>query len=106
MEWRDIGSHLRRQHGDARIKVELKPPDWWIRADLPFNKRLYTKGVRVRIKAIKEEGSARFLHGLTGTVIRPHDSGMGWVWIELDSNDRTAQRLWPIAVDRLEEISS
>ena len=61
-------------------------------------------GKRVQIEAIKPHGSARLLHGLTGTVIALHPIASGWVKVELDENSRTPHRDWSVAVDRLVEI--
>jgi hypothetical protein len=61
-------------------------------------------GKRVQIEAIKPHGSARLLHGLTGTVVALHPIASGWVKVELDENSRTPHREWSVAVDRLVEI--
>jgi hypothetical protein len=58
-------------------------------------------GKRVQIQAIKTLGSARLLHGLTGTVVALHPIASGWVKLELDENSRTPHRDWSVAVDRL-----
>jgi hypothetical protein len=61
-------------------------------------------GKRVQIEAIKPHGSARLLHGLTGTVVALHPIASGWVKVELDENSRTPHLEWSVAVDRLIEI--
>jgi hypothetical protein len=58
-------------------------------------------GKRVQIRAIKNEGSARVLNGLTGIVTATHPIATGWCLIDLDMNHRTVHRSWSIAVDRL-----
>jgi hypothetical protein len=62
---------------------------------------VWAPGARVRIRASKLQGSARLLHGLTGTVIGPHPIATGWVKIVLDPNPVTPYGEWPVASDRL-----
>jgi hypothetical protein len=57
--------------------------------------------MRVQIRAIKEQGSARLLNGLTGTVIGLHPIAFGWVKLDLDPNSITPHRQWSVAIDRL-----
>jgi hypothetical protein len=61
----------------------------------------WAPGTRIRIRAFKLEGSARLLHGLTGTVIGPHPIASGWVKVVLDPNSVTPYSEWPVASDRL-----
>jgi hypothetical protein len=63
-------------------------------------------GKRVQIQAVKELGSARFLNGLTGTVVAIHPIASGWVKLDLDENTRTPHRDWSVAADRLILIDS
>jgi hypothetical protein len=58
-------------------------------------------GKRVKIRAVKAHGSARFLDGLMGTVVGLHPIARGWVKLDLDQNSRTPHRDWSVAVDRL-----
>ena len=58
-------------------------------------------GKRVRIRAMKMEGSARVLDGLTAAAISLHPFALNWVVIELDPNPITPHRKWSIAADRL-----
>src|SRR3954453_3007087 len=58
-------------------------------------------GKRVRIRAVRDVGSARFLDGLTGTVVAAHPIAFGWVKLDLDENPRTPHRNWSVAADRL-----
>jgi hypothetical protein len=58
-------------------------------------------GKKVRIRAIKPEGSARILDGLTATAVCSHPFAVNWVMIDLDPNPITPHRRWSIAVDRL-----
>jgi len=58
-------------------------------------------GARVRIQAVKEIGSARLLHGLTGTVIGLHPIAEDWVKVQLDANGVTPHRVWSVPLDRL-----
>ena len=58
-------------------------------------------GKRVQVRAIKTEGSARFLHGLQGTVIATHAIARNWVVVLLDPNPRTPHLQWSIPLDRL-----
>jgi hypothetical protein len=68
-------------------------PDLFNRADLV--------GRRVVIQAAKQQGSARLLNGLTGTVIAPHPLTPNWVKMQLDPNPVTPHQEWTIPVDRL-----
>ena len=63
-------------------------------------------GKRVQIHALATLGSARLLHGLTGTVVALHPIASGWVKLDLDENSRTPHRDWSVAVDRLIAIDS
>jgi hypothetical protein len=58
-------------------------------------------GKRVQIRAIKQVGSARLLHGLTGIVVARHPIALNWFKIKLDSNSVTPHLEWSIAGDRL-----
>ena len=58
-------------------------------------------GKRVQIRAIKMQGSARRLNGLTGTVIGLHPLVPGWLQLELEPNNITPHQLWTIPFDRL-----
>jgi hypothetical protein len=58
-------------------------------------------GKRVQVRAVKTLGSARFLHGLQGTVIATHAIALNWVIILLDPNTRTPHLQWSIPFDRL-----
>jgi hypothetical protein len=55
----------------------------------------------VRIRAIKQHGSARLLNGLTGTVVAAHPEVPDWVKVHLDPNSVTPYREWSIPEDRL-----
>ena len=55
----------------------------------------------MRIRAIKQHGSARLLDGLTGTVIAAHPEVPHWVKVHLDPNSVTPYREWSIPEDRL-----
>lgn len=58
-------------------------------------------GKRVRIEAEKPIGSARLLHGLTGTVIASHPIASDWVKIRLDANAVTPHQVWSVTISRL-----
>ncbi|HXF14111.1 MAG TPA: hypothetical protein VN517_13225 [Terriglobales bacterium] len=58
-------------------------------------------GDRVRIRALREIGSARVLNGLTGEVVEPHPIAIGWYKIRLDDNHITPHTVWSIPGDRL-----
>jgi hypothetical protein len=58
-------------------------------------------GKKVRIRAIKQHGSARLLDGLTGTVVAAHPEVPDWVKVHLDPNVVTPYREWSIPEDRL-----
>ena len=58
-------------------------------------------GKRVCLRAIKQEGSARRLNGVTATVIGPHPITADWFRIELEENTITNEREWTIPADRL-----
>src|SRR4051794_10496504 len=58
-------------------------------------------GKRVKIRAVKAQGSARLLDGLLGTVVGVHPIARGWVKLDLDQNSRTPHRDWSVAADRL-----
>lgn len=55
----------------------------------------------MRIRAIKQHGSARLLNGLTGTVVAGHPEVPDWVKVHLDPNSVTPYREWSIPEDRL-----
>ena len=61
---------------------------------------------RVIVTAIKNEGSARLLHGLTGIVLGDHPIAAGWALVQIDPNERTDKHLWPIPWNRLRPIRS
>jgi hypothetical protein len=61
----------------------------------------WAPGTRVRIRALKLQGSARLLHGLTGAVIGPRPIATGWVKIVLAPNPVTPYSEWPVTSDRL-----
>ncbi len=63
--------------------------------------RTHSPGDRVRILAVREIGSARLLHGLTGRVICPHALVHGWYKVELDPNTVTPHADWSVPADRL-----
>ena len=46
-------------------------------------------GERVRIRALKDIGSARLLDGLTGQVLGPHPLARGWYKLHLEPNTIT-----------------
>jgi hypothetical protein len=57
-------------------------------------------GTRVQIRAFKDVGSARLLDGLPATVTGKHFVE-GWVYLDVDANDRTTERRWSIDETRL-----
>ena len=63
-----------------------------------------TPGERVRIKALREIGSARLLDGLTGSVVAPHPLARGWYKINLDPNEITPHSDWSAPRDRLRRV--
>lgn len=65
--------------------------------------RISLIGKRVVIQAFKPYGSARFLNGLKGTVLRTHHIAADWVIVRLDPNPVTPHVEWPIPIDRLVE---
>jgi len=67
----------------------------------PLSRAEELVGQRVQIQAVKQHGSARLLHGLTGRVVALHPIASGWVKLDLDENTRTPHRDWSVAVDRL-----
>lgn len=58
-------------------------------------------GKRVKIHAIKQQGSVRLLDGLTGTLVGPHAIASDWVTVRLDPNPVTPHQEWSIPEDRL-----
>jgi hypothetical protein len=58
-------------------------------------------GRRVQIRAVKSEGSARFLNGLTGRVVAKHPIAPNWVVVALDCNARTHHLEWGIPIESL-----
>jgi hypothetical protein len=58
-------------------------------------------GKQIRIRALREIGSARLLNGLTGIVVGRHPVVTGWYRIQLDENSITPHRSWTAPVDRL-----
>src|SRR4051794_35604906 len=79
----------------------------WVRREIVIKYYLAMKvtetlvGRRVRVRAAKEEGSARLLDGLRGLVIAEHPIALNWVVIVLDRNARTDWLNWSIPADRL-----
>ena len=61
-------------------------------------------GERVRIRALREIGSARLLDGLTGEVVGPHPVARDWYKIHLDPNSITPHSDWSAPGDRLVRI--
>ena len=61
----------------------------------------FRPGDRIRIRAVKEVGSARLLDGLTGRVIGPHPIANNWCKIWLDVNHITPDSEWSAPCDRL-----
>jgi hypothetical protein len=61
----------------------------------------FCPGDRVRIHAIRNVGSARLLHGVTGEVVGPHPIAKGWYKIRLDPNAISKHMEWCIPGDRL-----
>jgi hypothetical protein len=61
--------------------------------------------VRVQIRAFREVGSAKLLNGLSATVTGKHFV-QGWVYIDVDPNDRTPERRWSIDTTRLVLLDS
>ncbi len=59
---------------------------------------------RVRVKPpLKDHGSCRLLAGLTGQIVAHHEI-QGWVKVQLDPNDRIAEREWSIPFERLDPL--
>ena len=61
-------------------------------------------GERVRIRALKDIGSARLLDGLTGQVLGPHPLARGWYKLHLDPNTITPYSDWSALRDRLRRM--
>ena len=94
MELKEPGGGLRIWFGSPDVQVDGNAPRATTAADDLI-------GRRVKIRAVKAHGSARFLDGLTGTVIAAHPIASGWVKLDLDENSRTPHRDWSVAADRL-----
>ena len=62
---------------------------------------LFCPGDRVRIRAIRNVGSARLLHGLTGEIVGPHPIAKDWYKIRLDPNEISKFADWCIPGNRL-----
>ena len=62
-------------------------------------------GERVRIRALRDIGSARLLDGLTGQIVGPHPVALGWYKINLDPNEITPHSEWSAPRDRLRRIA-
>jgi hypothetical protein len=58
-------------------------------------------GQRVRICAIRNIGSARLLHGLTGEILGPHPIAKRWYKMRLDPNQISEYRDWCVPEDLL-----
>jgi hypothetical protein len=58
-------------------------------------------GKRVRIRAVKREGSAHRLNGVTAKVVGPHPIAADWFRIELEENAVTTEREWTVPGNRL-----
>jgi hypothetical protein len=61
----------------------------------------FAQGERVIIRAIKNEGSARILDGLTAVIVGPHPITPNWFRIQLDPNPITPHRDWTIPASGL-----
>ena len=61
-------------------------------------------GKRVRIQTGVQEGSARYLNGLTGKVVAPHPIAADWMKLELDENPVTPHRDWSVPTRWLVEL--
>ena len=63
--------------------------------------RAFGPGDRIRIRAVRDVGSARLLHGLAGEVVGPHPLAPNWYKIRLDPNDISPHPEWSAPLDRL-----
>jgi hypothetical protein len=61
----------------------------------------FCAGDRVRIRAFRNVGSARLLHGVTAEVVGPHPIARGWYKIRLDPNEISKHTDWCVPGDRL-----
>ena len=61
----------------------------------------FRAGERVRVRAIRNVGSARLLDGLPGEVVGPHPIAQGWYKIRLDPNRISKYTDWSVPGDRL-----
>jgi hypothetical protein len=63
-------------------------------------------GRRVQVRAARPQGSARFLDGLTGTVIAKHPIAPNWVIVALHLNARTHHLEWGIPIESLTMLAN
>jgi hypothetical protein len=61
----------------------------------------FQPGDRVRIRALRDTGSARLLDGLSGEVVGPHPIARNWYKIRLDANHISPHSEWTAPFDRL-----
>jgi hypothetical protein len=61
----------------------------------------FQPGDRVRLRALKDFGTVRLLHGLAGEIVGPHPIARGWFKVRLDPNDITPDLEWSVPGDRL-----
>ena len=61
----------------------------------------FQPGDRVRIRALRDMGSARLLDGLTGEIVGPHPIARNWYKVRLDPNQISPHPEWSAPLDRL-----
>jgi hypothetical protein len=61
----------------------------------------FRPGDRIRIRSLKDVGSARLLDGISGQVIGPHPIAHNWYKIRLDANYISPHPEWSAPYDRL-----
>lgn len=61
-------------------------------------------GDRIRIRALRDVGSARLLDGLTGEITEAHPIAIGWYKIRLDNNEINPYCEWSAPGDRLVHV--
>ena len=61
----------------------------------------FRPGDRIRIRALRDVGSARLLDGLTGEIVGPHPIARNWYKVRLDPNQISPYLEWSAPLDRL-----
>lgn len=82
----------------AGFSVETFPPDAQDRIES------LRPGQKLRIRAQRTCGSARFLDGMFCNFVAKHDTAKYWVHVKVEPNHKTNQSDWSFPITRLEVV--